>query len=112
MDGVQVLSTKNVFVINRLGIVLLIALAITFVLLFIVVAKAKEPLASDTIVWVVILFGMAATFLMLIFMYGNRKTLEYKAIVDEDLSYNDLTSEYYVLDEDGLIYTLAEKGED
>ena len=114
IDGITVLSQQTVNE-DYLSMGILVCAMCTFMgLLFLLLAISARnmylngPAVLSGIVFAVcILLGIL--FLCIGITNRNENHVEYKVILDDDVSYNEFISRYEMVDQDGKIYTIKEK---
>ncbi len=115
LDGVTILSSRNYVTLNAFGSLLFFfAICLCFlaiVLIFYgVCIKRDGPTAAERATKLgCSMAGLVILLIVIICLFGSRKAVEYKAIVDDEVPYISFTDAYEVVENEGSIYTIIPK---
>lgn len=116
LEGITVLS-QSTSVIHTPGIgigsILIIAALITSIVVIFVdnISNRQYIIPSVIYLFVVIPILIALLKLTLKVEGPSYEIVNYKVIIDDSVKFNDFMKKYEIVDQDGIIYQIIEKGE-
>ena len=112
MDGITILAEKNVYnyLLPEWILLVLLILFAVFVMLAVILATKEKSLKIVTAL--AILAGILMIIALVCVLIPNKNSIkykEYKVLIDDDVSFQEVYNKYEIIDKDGEIYTIREK---
>ena len=107
MNGIEILS-KEICGASIVSGIILMAVGSSLLILWFEMIKMKHKTHCETIFAIIILFISASIIFSSVLIIKNAPT-QYKVIVSDEVSMNEFSNSYKIIQQDGKIYTIIER---